>query len=176
MGSGTKKRCKVIEPTPNGNMRNRDMILLQQKSLYFSERTSIFKVQYQSQKNDLWWKSKPFEACNNKLWEWLFLQQRGGNGNLDRMMFLFGNTAKVNVMWIPMPKESFSTTNRAYAISRVLLVELFFDCNKLVIAVTTKIFLVSMPILSILVYGFRKTVWAKNNRFVFKSNFYIYTW
>ena len=26
-----------------------------------------------------------------------------------------------------------------------------------------------------LVYGFRKTVWAKNNRFVFKSNFYIYT-
>ena len=91
------------------------------------------------------------------------------------MMFLFGNTAKVNVMWIPMPKESFSSTNRAYGISRVLLVELFFDCNKLVIAVTTKVFLVSMPILSIFVYGFRKTVWAKNNRFVFKSNFYIYT-
>ena len=27
----------------NENIRNRDMILLQQKSLYFSERTSIFK-------------------------------------------------------------------------------------------------------------------------------------
>ena len=28
------------------------MILLQQKSLYFSERISIFKVQYQSQRNE----------------------------------------------------------------------------------------------------------------------------
>ena len=91
------------------------------------------------------------------------------------MMFLFGNTAKVNVMWIPMPKESFSSTNRAYGITRASLVRLFFDCNKLMIAVTTKIFLVSMPILSIFVYGFRKTVWTRNNRFVFKSNFYIYT-
>ena len=36
----------------NGNIRNRDMILLQQKSLYFSERISIFKVQYQSQRNE----------------------------------------------------------------------------------------------------------------------------
>ena len=67
-------------------------------------------------------------------------------GTLYRKIFLFGNIAEVNIMWIPMPKESFSSANRACRISKVLFIGKFFDCNKPMIAVTTKIFLVSLPI------------------------------
>ena len=77
------------------------------------------------------------------------------NGNLDRMIFLFRNAVKVNVIWIPISKENFAFVNRVYGLFKVLLVRLFCDCKK-IITVTIKIYLVSLLIFCIFVYGFKK--------------------
>ena len=79
----------MIEPMPNRNMKNTDIILLQRKLLYFSERTSIFKVQYQSQKNNLYKESTPLKHAATNFENGFFFNKEAAMETVIEWCFLF---------------------------------------------------------------------------------------